>query len=253
MSRNTRSNAKANNDTQKAEKADDQKRDYPTELVAATNAWIIDNSTVGTLQSVFVSIPSAARFSALTMAQKVVQERRDWDLMDAYNDAINAAKPTQKVANVAVLSDDEKATIRVAAVLNVAAMVAFSGGIATTKAAIEKAVIAAKAIDDTAYVATEKAIADAIVGVIVGAQKRARFTETMSDLIADGRLTVGQKLHGPNGAWCTIQADGRVKLSNKGAATSTSKAGEKASGNSTNGWDFWRTADDVQIGPMRRF
>lgn len=84
---------------------------------------------------------------------------------------------------------------------------------------------------------------------------RTRQKEKIADLIADGRLHVGDELHahlyGQRYA-AVVQEEGLL-MDNALHASPSSAARVVTNGVSVNGWAFWKTASDVSIAELRRW
>lgn len=102
---------------------------------------------------------------------------------------------------------------------------------------------------DVVSAAVEK-VATAVAKVSIGTLSRTAVAGSLSDLLADGRLTAGQVVTLGDKGVATITADGKVDV-NGTTVGSLSAAGRILTGNSTNGWAAFTTADGVTVGSLR--
>ena len=229
--------------------------------VEASETTLTDEQ-VTTLQTAYREVPSAARAAAQGTAMQAVIEAGRTDLLPAILQALNnLPKVTKSRASKPALDPAVAAAIEATALVQAFNSLKSANPEATTQATewLRDGVPTehAEAISQRA----EKALAAVQKASRGGSGDRQRLTETLADLIADGRVPKGSKLTcAVEGVTANVRQNGTLSIKlgeelkefdNLSGAAKAVKEHAGAKNPSVNGWDFFQL-DGKAIGGLRQ-
>lgn len=231
----------------KADKAPD------VDLAAFSIEWAKGDKSDAELQEAVRSIHVGRRTKAVGLATKAVLTTAP-DKAGTFLDLVNElpAKSASRTKSEG-LSDEVLGAIR-AHVISAMEI----GGIELREMALANGLT-----DDSPELKFLASIGEAMTKAATKANGSARpnqYKEGLVELLADGRVTAGQEVFGPNKAKGKITAEGKITSKGKtGSPSVTAQAnvGTTASGKqaSVNGWGFWqvKSGDElVDLGSLRK-
>lgn len=205
------------------------------------------------VQDAFRQVPSAARGRVQGLALKAVVAEGNLDAIEAILDACNDLPKAPSSARKPAVDPVEAASIQAAGLL-VAYAAVLEGDAGEKAGPIAQDWYANGSVPadklPQVLAAAERAM-KAVSRGTGGSGTRRSFSETLEDLINDGRIVPGTtKLVGSGDAKATVEKSGKVRIGNDrfdnlSAAAKHAKGGDKA----VNGWDFWSVEVEVDGEP----